>query len=351
MKQISELVRILGSQGPVYIQTHDYPDFDSVSTAFGLQYLLKQHNISARIIYEGDIHRDSLQHMIDTLGIAIRHNEAYSITSRDRSIIVDGCKGNRNVSGLVARETAVIDHHVIDDPENVDYVDIRPGCGACATIIVDYFNQLKMEIPRNVATALLIGITMDTGNLTQSVHERDLEAHRQLYAYADVRQVNSIVSNYIQARDLPFYRAALENLVLHNRFAFCYFPEGCSQNLLGILADFFLGLRDADFVALCANNPRGINISVRSKKDEWDASRIVRSVLRGAGSGGGHRHMAGGSIKNITLFDVDRLYRRFCRLLSIPLGAQRHLFVGNKAELNPRPAPEPFPAHSSECSV
>jgi hypothetical protein len=128
----------------------------------------------------------------------------------------------------------------------------------------------------------------------------------------------AVAGGAVQDRDLSFYRTALENIIVHNRFAFCYLPEGCTRNLLGILADFFMGLRDIDVVALCAAENGRINLSVRCERDLWNASALVRQVLTDIGMGGGHRHMAGGSVHEGATVSADDLYRRFCGALGIP---------------------------------
>jgi nanoRNase/pAp phosphatase (c-di-AMP/oligoRNAs hydrolase) len=319
MRDCNELLRLLRGARRIYIQTHDFPDHDSVASAFALGRLLAALNIPSRITYIGDVQRESLQSMIDALHIDMHRCERYSICSRDRVIIVDGCKGNRNVSHLPAPELAVIDHHAVEDPEDIDYHDIRADYGACSTIIYSYYRQMGVAVPAPVATALLIGISMDTAQLTRGVGPADVEAYSELYALADIRLVTAVVASHVQPRELGFYRAALENVTVKSRFAFCFLPSGCSQNLMGTLADFFLGLRDVDFVALCARNEGNVNFSVRCRNADWSASQIVQEVLNGVGLGGGHRHMAGGSIKDVELFDVADIYRRFCTCLNIAI--------------------------------
>ncbi len=98
------------------------------------------------------------------------------------------------------------------------------------------------EISKDVATALLIGINMDTALLTRGVSQKDVDAYSRLFACADIRMVNSILRNFIKIEDLNFYRQALDSLQVYKNFGFCYFKGGCSENLLGILGDFFLAL-------------------------------------------------------------------------------------------------------------
>jgi hypothetical protein len=97
--------------------------------------------------------------------------------------------------------------------------------------------------------------------------------------------------------------------------AFCWFPDGCNQNLLGILGDFFISLEEAEFVALCARNTDVINVSARSQKEGWNASQIVQAALSGIGFGGGHGDMAGGIIRELDGIDGPILHARFLRAL------------------------------------
>ncbi len=313
----ADLIALLRGPGGVFIQTHDFPDHDSVASAFGLQQLLHTQGVESAITYEGEVQRESLVAMTQTLGIEMHHNGYFRIGPEDRTVVVDGCVGNRNVSHLLAREVGVIDHHMIDHPDAVPFVDIRPNVGACCTIVHDYYRQLRVQVPREVATALLIGVMMDTRNLLRSASNRDVAAYTALRRKADMRLVMAIAGGAIQDRDLAHYRIALENIVIHDRFAFCFLPEGCTRNLLGILADFFMGLRDIDVVALCASENGRMNLSVRCERELWNASALVHQVLSGIGMGGGHRHMAGGSVHEDAAVDADVIYRRFCEALGI----------------------------------
>jgi len=308
---IQNLIDRLKTKDHIYIQTHNFPDHDAVAAAFGLQILLLQFAIQTSIIFEGEVQRDSLKKMIDDFGIDIRHASEYPLTEADWIIIVDGCKGNKNVTDLIGDEIAVIDHHNVMSPEDVPLIDIRPGYGACSTIIYSYFRDCHIVINRDTATVLLIGINMDTALLTRGVSEDDIDAYANLYSAANVSQVNSLLRNYIQTKDLNFYRYVIDNLKIEQSVAFCYFPQGCNQNLLGILGDFILALEEVDFVILCADNEDKINISVRSERQDWNASKIIQDVLRGIGFGGGHADMAGGIIKEKSDFNDEKFFKSF----------------------------------------
>lgn len=310
-----DLFALLKKEEYVFIQTHNYPDHDAVASGFALQHLLAELGVRSRLIYEGDIQRDSLVQMISELGIDIQHCRNHRMTEDHRIIIVDGCKGNKNVTDLVGDEVAVIDHHQVEKPDDVPFADIRPDCGACSTIIYSYYERFGIDVPRNVATAMMIGINMDTALLTRGVSSHDIEAYADLYTISDIRLQNSILRNYIQSKDLSFYRYAIDNIKIENGIAFCYFPEGCNQNLLGILGDFFLALDEVEFVILCARNGSSVNFSTRNEKREWNAARAVQDALQGIGFGGGHADMAGGIVPDASGFDPDSVLRKFREIL------------------------------------
>lgn len=315
MKEIMDLVNILQKEEHIYIQTHNYPDHDAVASAFALQEFLKHFGVKSRLTYDGDIQRDSLLDMIDSLKIDIKHVSSFDMRESDKIVIVDGCKGNKNVTDLIGDEIGVVDHHQVDKAEDVPFNDIRPDFGACSSIIYTYFNSHTLTIPQNVASALLIGINMDTALLTRGVSENDIFAYSALYTLSDIRLVNSILRNYIQQKDLRFYKEAIEKVSIHDNVAYCYFPEGCNQNMLGILGDFFLALSEVDFVILLAKNGEKINFSLRNESSRWNCSAVIQQALQGIGFGGGHADMAGGIINEISLFNEKKVYDSFMKLL------------------------------------
>lgn len=317
MNRFVELLQLLHGEQPVYIQTHNFPDHDAVGAAFALQQLLACEGIESELIYEGEIQRSSLEMMVDALGIDIRHNSFWPLVESDKIVVVDGCKGNKNVTDLIGDEVAVIDHHQVSKPEDVPFADIRPDFGSCCTIIYTYFGECGHEISQAVATALMIGINMDTALLTRGVGPTDIHAYADLYGRADMQLVNSILRNQVQTRDLAFFKVALERVRIHETLAYCYFPEGCNQNLLGILGDFFLSLVEVDFVALCARNGDRINFSLRSEVAGWNAALVIQQVLAGIGFGGGHFDRAGGMVPDPADFNVEAIYQRLLTALEL----------------------------------
>ena len=309
-------------EGRVLIQTHNFPDADAIATAHGLQNLFVHFEITSYLIYDGNIERNVLKKIVDDLEVHINSIDVFNkkylpINQSDKIIIVDACKGNKNVTDLLGKEIAVIDHHYTVSPDDVEYIDIRPEYGSCSTIIYEYFKHFSVPIASSVATLFLAGLLTDTLSLTRGVIEQDIKCYLDCMQLGNLEYANSIIRNSTKLGDLWHYNFLIKNLYICDNIAFCYFPSGCDQNLLGILADFILALIEIDFVLLAAHNTKKINLSVRSEVPEWDASQVIQQIIKDIGFGGGHTDMAGGVIVKIESFDVVELQTSMLQILNI----------------------------------
>lgn len=310
-KKSDELIKLLKKEKRIFIQTHDFPDPDALAAAFGLQFFLKEKGISTIITYGGELQTNPIESMIRKLGMDIHNYETIDFENSDKIIIVDGCKGNNNVANDRGEVVAVIDHHLGKKPENVSYVDIRTDYGSSSTIVCSYIQEHKMTLPPDIATALAIGIHIDTNSFKRGTSHQDILAFSFLYNTIDHALMSSILRNNVLKEDLDVYKKALESIKIIDRFAFFYYPGECAQNLLGILANFFLSVEEVKFVVLCAHRDQKIIFSVRSENPNWNAAFIVKKALKGLGSGGGHKDMAGGRIEKASLFNKKEIYQKF----------------------------------------
>ena len=316
MQSVKKLVKALKNRKRIFIQTHNYPDHDAVASAFALQYLLKSFKIETKIIYHGDILRDSLQKMIDSLKIDILPHYKYKMSDDDTIVIVDANKKNKNVATLKGNVAAVIDHHPGESFEELEFCDIRSDYGACATIIFSYFAELKLEPGREVATALHTAIIFDTHQFTRNASPLDIETVAMLYQVSDVALVNSLVRNSIKLNDLKHYHYLLDNMKIEKGFAYCHFFNGCGKDMLAILADYILSVEECKFVVLSTQSSDEVSFCVRSENPKLPANTAIQTILEGIGSGGGHIDMAGGRIPNVKDFNQEAVYKKCVALAS-----------------------------------
>jgi nanoRNase/pAp phosphatase (c-di-AMP/oligoRNAs hydrolase) len=294
--RIEDLLEHASRKRRVIIQPHDFPDHDAIASAYGLWNLLRERGVTAEIAYRGQVNRRELKNFINRLEISISHAAELSLEGDEGIIVVDGCPGNKNVAELPGEEIGVIDHHSVTKPDNVPFIDIRAHYGSCSTIISEYYRSVGLEIPEPVATAFLVGLYTDTASFTRGVHQADLELLNVCYHRANIDFVSVMVRNKIQYQDLGYYHYLLEHLERKGHAAYCHFPEGCDQNLLGILSDFLLSIQEIRFALLSADNQTAVNFSARNEDPDLHAAAIVKLVIGTEGAGGGHFHMAGGVI-------------------------------------------------------
>lgn len=282
----------------IYIQTHNFPDPDAIASAFGLQRLLQFYGVPSQLCYDGRIDKLSASKMLDVFQIHMLSYESLrpDLTEDDYIICVDSQKHSGNVTDFVGDEVACIDHHPTFVEVEYQYQDIRIT-GACATLIAGYYRDLGKIPEKDVATALLYGLKMDTLQFTRGVTELDIEMFAFLFPYSDQEMISDLERNNMEFNDLKAYGAAIESIELYDKTGFSCIPFSCPDALIGILSDFILALIEVEVAVVFSYRADGIKFSVRSEDPEIHAGNLVHDALRGIGNGGGHAGMAGGLIK------------------------------------------------------
>lgn len=296
MKNLSDLVALC--QGyPVYIQTHNFPDPDAIASAFGLQKLLAACGVSSKLCYDGKIDKLSASKMLDTFCLELLPYEDLiaDMKETDRIICVDTQKHGGNVTDFIGDEIACIDHHPTFVPMEYKYQDIRMT-GACATLIAEYYSLSGITPDRDVATALLYGLKMDTLNLTRGVTALDIEMLGYLFQYCDPDTLADLERNNMEFTDLKAYGAAIENIELYDKIGISSVPFTCPDALVAILSDFILALIEVEVAIVISFRKDGVKLSARSEDPNIHAGNLLHKALADIGNGGGHATMGGGFI-------------------------------------------------------
>lgn len=308
--KLSELVTLLNGHR-VFIQTHNFPDPDAIASAYGLQVLLEKFNIHTTICHHGNVERTATANMVAEFGISMTTDDDLKDMRPDDYIItVDSQKGNSNILDLVGDEVACIDHHpVFQEAESYKYKDIRI-VGSCATIIADYFRMYKIDMPQDVATALLYGLKMDTKDFTRGVTELDVEIYQYLFPKANHTQIRRFQSGVIQYDELEAFVDSMKNIDIYSGVAFAFLNFPCADAFIATVSDFILSLDVVTFCVVYATRENGWKFSVRSELDELNAGQIASKALAKVGSGGGHKSMAGGFAVESKVLDISIEFNR-----------------------------------------
>ncbi|MBE6913406.1 MAG: DHH family phosphoesterase [Ruminococcaceae bacterium] len=305
----------------VYIQTHNFPDPDAIGSAFGLQKLLAHLGIASELCYAGRIDKLSAAKMLEAFDIEIHSYDELrgKMTESDYIICVDSQKNAGNITDFIGNEVACIDHHPVFVEAEYQYCDIRMT-GACATLIAEYYAKLGLTPDRDVATALLYGLKMDTLQFSRGVTPPDIEMFGFLLPLCDQAKLTRLERNNMEFTDLKAYGAAIDSIQLYGKNGICFIPFACPDALIATISDFILFLDEVDIAVVCATRPDGIKISVRSETERVHAGQLIHGALSGVGDGGGHAGMAGGLIPSDAIpllgnFPEDRIRTLFLEAL------------------------------------
>ncbi|MDR1419115.1 MAG: DHH family phosphoesterase [Treponema sp.] len=299
-------------KGTAVIQTHDFPDHDAAASAFALARLLEKRGIEVRLCYRGIINSFSLKTMIRDLEIPLHrvHGTVKDLRSAP-CIVVDGNPTNTNARPVTDFLFGVVDHHANSGVPGCPFTDIRTNCGSCAAIIAGYWKEERRVPDRKIATALLMGIEMDTDFLSRRVMKADMDALHRLFFVGDWEYGTRVVKTSLSTQNLPAFEEAVTHARLQGKMLFSRIPLETSQEVIAILADFFLRFREIFVTVVIEDEGAERHISVRSRDPALSAALIIREALRDIGEGGGHDYMAGGVIDPAVSISEEELFRRF----------------------------------------
>lgn len=334
MTKLDEILRQI-NRPHVYIQTHNFPDPDAISSAYGLQQLLKTRGVKASICYKGKIERYSTEKLIELLDIELLDLDEMEgeLSQDDEVILVDAQKGNSNIIDMTGEEIICIDHHPIFEEYPYRFKDIRPEVGACASIIAQYYFENEIPMDQKTATALTFGIRMDTGRLSRGVNKLDMEMLYQMFDLCDSQRIHMLENSNLYFNDLIAYSEAISSIHVYGNISFANTGQDCPEALIASVSDFMLALVEVSFSVVYSWKKEGIKLSVRSETPQLDAGKIINAALRGLGNGGGHASMAGGFVPfSGTEREADLMFRkiqeRFIEVIDPEQKQETHKYVG-----------------------
>jgi|SRR6056297_152372 len=280
-------------KGRLYIQPHDYPDYDALGSAYALKEFLKIYEINSEIIYAGYLSNFIIDEFVKKIGInpiRLKDVENNSIPV----ISVDTIPTNNNITLIKNEYIGFIDHHINNEKKANFYFEDFRKAGAVSSIITEYYKNKKENISECIANALAIGLLTDTNSLSRGVSKKDLLNYYYLFTRMDHDYVNYIVRNKIAIDDLNLYVRAINSLNIFKNIGLVVLNEVENRNILGIVGDFFLSINEISVNILVNRTSKGSYISVRSEEPNMKANNVVDHIIKDKGDGGGHFYMAGG---------------------------------------------------------
>ncbi|MEJ2481731.1 MAG: DHH family phosphoesterase [Gemmatimonadota bacterium] len=302
--RISAMKRAIGDAERVIVLTHDNPDPDAIASSAGLGFLLgKATGLPVTLGFGGIVGRAENRALLEELGVAFERAESLEFPPSTAVALVDTQPraGNNSLpAGQIA--TIVIDHHPVR-PESsaAPYSDVRPEYGACSSMIVEFLRASKLEPDRPLATALFYAIQSETMDLGREASQAELDASLFLYPRSDPAALSRIRHARVPRAVYRSIHAGLEKA--WSRGGVVCVPAGKLDypDIVAQLADLFLRVDDVDWVIAAGRYRDGLYLSLRTLIPDAHAGDLVRRVVGGRGSAGGHGEMAGARL------DVSRL--------------------------------------------
>lgn len=289
MKEIQEIANFLKEKDNFILATHLKHDLDALGSLFGIAYILNKLNKKFSIYFEEDINKKfaflPFQEKIfkDVVRLDI---ENAVVVDCDRLSRV----GDKLYSYIKKNSTysALIDHHKTNQRDaNINLV---LNFNSTSEIIYLISKELQIDIDKNLATILILGILGDTLIFTiEATKEKmahSLEVVKDLVLKeGDYQKIVSLIMN----KNWSEFKKEVENLNRINFDGEIAWLEIKENEIEGI-ADKMNKIEDAKVVIVFKPlEDNKTKISLRSKGD-IDVADLSEKFF----NGGGHKNSAGG---------------------------------------------------------
>lgn len=309
-----KLKKELKKASTVYVMGHKFSDLDSVGSAFGLYYALrdtydvrmvvnKQQTLARPLVdFLRFSDKDCQIYDYEEIADTVDEDSLLIVVDTHRPVIMDFPELYERIKKVV-----IIDHHRQSD----DFVDrtvaryMKSSCSSACEIVTLMLRLLEIEKPSSVAAnALFAGIMLDTKSFVMNTGPATFRAAAFLRQNrADPVLVKKMFSESVDVCKRKY--DIISEVELFGNFAIAKtdFEDQYTRIATAQAADELLAINGvfASFV-MCPSEDK-INISARSFGDV-DVQRIMAKL-----GGGGHKTVAACQIKTQDFDRAEKLLR------------------------------------------
>lgn len=291
---LDKVSKILRGNDCFYILTHQYPDGDTLGSAFALCYALQKIGKYAKVLCSDDI-PDKFSFLYKKIKQQeFRPNYIISVDVADTQLLGEG------LSDYSEKINLCIDHH----GSNRKYADnylVEPSAAATAEIIHDIIKNMGICFDVEIANCIYTGVSTDTGcfkysNATPKTYRI---AADMIEVGIDAARINRLMFDTKSRSRLEIERKVLDTLEF-------FFDNRCAVIYLTNEMIARVGAKEGDIDGL-ASIPRqveGVKVGVTLREKESGVFKIsIRtngdidaSKLCSKFGGGGHIAAAGCTI-------------------------------------------------------
>lgn len=317
--------RLLAALAPypkVVIVSHVNLDPDALASMLGLKALI-DHGLPGRSVtltMDGIIARAENREMVDRVPVPLVAVESVPIDSKTAVVMVDSQPHTGRRASEAATPLVVIDHHETGGTlTGVAFRDIRPNLGATSTIVTGYLLERHVAVTPRLATALLYGIESETAGYPREACSLDDGALVWLFPRADKDLLARIRNPKLPQSHFATFQHALANAFLYQDVVVSWCGTVTQPDIIAEIADFFVRFDQVNWALAIGLYGETLKLSVRVSQLGGHSGEVLREVVDGLGTAGGHDKRAGGAIpltdtRPEALDDLLRVIRR--RLLA-----------------------------------
>ncbi len=265
-------------------------DPDAIASAMAVKRLLWRKAAEVVIAHFNRITRPDNLAMIEYTESGLVHLDGIDPATFNHFVIVDSQPDHHErFAGF--RFDAIIDHHPLSF-DAAPFADIRPGYGACSTMMTEYLKSKKIKPSAKLAAALMLGIKTDTADFTRGATLRDIRAFQYLYRFADNNIVTKVERATLTQADLDFLGKAIRHRTIVNNRVFFHAGRISKPDELVVAADFFLTLNKVNWSVISGIYERKLIVVIRNDGLRKGAGNTAKEAFSAFGSAGGHKTMA-----------------------------------------------------------
>lgn len=308
-----ELDKEIKNSENIFIMGHKYLDLDAIGSAIGIYEYVKNFNKNATIVINDRRKESGVKKILDKIGenykISNSKNIKNEINDKSLIIVVDTNKEylvqDENLFSLF-KNKVVIDHHDFKESSIKDgLLIIDEETSSTCEMITDLLDFSNIKVEKDVATAILSGIVLDTSGYTLKTRDNTYKASYLLTKQgASTKDVQYLLKQNI--KEYIARQKVLTNIKIYKKVAITtanriitYRREDLAKiadtllQFSNIETSFVIGKLDKNAVGISARSIGDINVG---------------NILEKIG-GGGDEHEAGARIENSSIQKVNQELR------------------------------------------
>lgn len=313
MIDVAETAAMLRQADNIVILTHQYPDGDTIGSAFALYRALTGLGKRARVECTDEIPEKYDYLLTDSESPSFEPELIVAVDVADEKLL----GGLQNVYG--GRIDLCIDHHG-SNTEYADYLLLRADYAAAAMVVCEVLRAMDIRFDSAIAECIYTGISTDTGCFKYS--NAGAYAHRMAADMMDIGirydMINRMMFDVKSRARVELERRALSGMRFYNNGKIAVMPitcamiteSGAAENDMEGLAPLPRQIEGVWVGVTMREKPGGeFKISVRTG-NHADASAICKEL-----GGGGHIRAAGCALEGPLDHAIDTMLETIRRVV------------------------------------